>query len=121
MARAVGVLLAAFFVAQAPARDGPLRPSSGTGTIRGRVVAAANGDPVRNARVTLSSERDLPPVLTDREGRFAFVNIAADKYTVTASKAGFAKTIIGDGAAGAPAPLSLGNADGPGRAVRALA
>jgi len=111
MTRAVGVLLAAFFVAQAPTRDRPLRPSSGTGTIRGRVVAAANGDPVRNARVTLSSERDLPPVLTDREGRFAFVNIAADKYTVTASKAGFAKMIIGDGAPGASTPISLGNGE----------
>jgi hypothetical protein len=121
MTRAVGVLLAAFFVAQAPARDGPLRPSSGTGTVRGRVVAAANGDPVRNARVTLSSERDLPPVLTDREGRFAFVNIAADKYTVTASKAGFAKMIIGDGAAGASTPISLGNGDVVDDVVLALA
>jgi hypothetical protein len=112
MTRAVGVLLAAFFVAQVPPRDGAPRPTSGAGTIRGRVIAAANGDPVRNARVSLSSERDMPPVLTDLEGRFAFVNVAADDYTVTASKAGFAKSIVGDGARDAsPRPIHLGKGE----------
>src|ERR1700730_646760 len=110
MTRAVGALLAAFFVAQTPPRDGAPRLTTGTGTIRGRVVTAANGDSVRNARVSLSSGRNLSPGLTDRDGRFALLNIAADDYTVTASKAGYAKTIVGDGGRDASTqPIHLGS------------
>src|ERR1700730_12095661 len=39
--------------------------------IRGRVVAAHTGDPLRNARVIVKTTRDLPPLLTDADGRFS--------------------------------------------------
>ncbi len=81
MTRAAVVLLATAALfgpsRQLPPRDGAPQPTSGTGTIRGRVVTAANGDPVRNARVGLSAGRSLPPLLTDRDGRFLCVNIPA--------------------------------------------
>jgi len=56
MIRAVGVVLAAFLLAQPP-RDVPhSRTQTGTasGVIRGRVVAAATGDPIANAEVTVA-------------------------------------------------------------------
>jgi Carboxypeptidase regulatory-like domain len=84
MMRAVAVLFAAFLAAQ---------PSSLT-TIRGRVVAAATGDPIRNARVSVSTDRYVPPVLTDTAGRFTLVDVPGRKLSLTASKPGFAKASV---------------------------
>src|SRR5437763_1631042 len=71
-----------------PQRDAapPLTPALG-----GRVVAAATGDPIRNARVAVSTDRYVAPVLTDNAGRFTIVNLPARRLTLTASKPGFAK------------------------------
>ena len=52
MMRAVVVLLAAFLTAQ---------PASRTTTIHGRVVAAATGDPIRNARNGTFAIRGIAP------------------------------------------------------------
>jgi hypothetical protein len=75
----------------------------GTSAIRGRVVAAATHDPIRNARVVAAGERDSPPVLTDAEGCFAIVGLPAGEFRVTAGKAGFAPA-----AAGARTPGAAG-------------
>ena len=84
--------------AQQPARDVP-RPKpvdSGTGVIRGRVVAADSGLPLRNARVTLTSEDGpLPSVLTDDSGRFALGSLTAGAYVVIANKPGYATARFG--------------------------
>ncbi len=81
--------------AQAPPRD--LAPSKvRTGTIRGRVLAAADGSPIRKARVSLSAtDDDGDPVLTDEDGRFEFSALAAGHYSITAAKAGYATTAFG--------------------------
>src|SRR3954471_1113115 len=93
--------------AQSLARD--LRTSAaagaGTGVIRGRVVAATTHDPLRNARVLVTGDRDFPPVVTDAEGRFAIGNLPAGEFRVAASKAGFAAA-----AAGARGPGGRGRA-----------
>ena len=78
-------------------------PARGTGTIRGRVVAADTGQPLRRARVTLANllspftpaERTVPRTLTDDDGRFALINIAAGSYTVAASKSGYTSARFG--------------------------
>src|SRR5437899_5313900 len=90
MTRVVAVLLAAFFGAQVPTRDGALRPTSGGGITRGRVVADDSGDPLRNAIVTLEAAANVGPVLTDAEGRFTIEGAPHGLHTVSASKTGYA-------------------------------
>ncbi len=59
--------------------------------ITGRVVADSTGDPIRNARVTLLPGPQPPAVaLTDGEGRFS-VTAPAGRYSVVASKTGYAR------------------------------
>src|SRR5438093_3558005 len=94
MARAVGALLAALFIAQTAPRDAAPQSTTDSRTIRGRVVAAVTGDPIRNARVSVKASRDFPPVLTDGEGRFECSDLPKSDVTLTASKPGFARTSI---------------------------
>src|SRR5712691_3816112 len=110
MTRVAVVLFGAATLLSHPPRDAPpQRPA--TGTIRGRVVAEASGDPIRNARVSVTDDYERPPVLSDVDGRFAFLALPAGSFTVTAGKAGFAKTTFGaraPGAAGTPIRVAAG-------------
>src|SRR5438445_187844 len=94
MTRAVGAFLAALFIAQTPPRETAPRSTTDSRTIRGRVVAAVTGDPIRNARVSVKAGRDFPPVLTDGEGRFECFDLPQSEVTLTASKPGFARTSL---------------------------
>jgi hypothetical protein len=85
----VAVLSAALLFG--PQRDAALPP---TPALHGRVVAAATGDPIRNARVSVSTDRYVAPLLTDNAGRFAFVDLPNRTLTLTASKPGFAKASV---------------------------
>jgi len=65
--------------------------------VEGRVVSAT-GEAVSKASVTLSGSAgvDLPAISTDNQGRFAFEDVPAGRYTrLTAQKAGFATQIYG--------------------------
>src|SRR5918993_430722 len=63
---------------------------TGTGRIKGRLVAADSGNPVRRAQVRLSGADVLPKsVATDNEGRFEFKDLPAGAFTVNASKSGY--------------------------------
>ena len=62
--------------------------------IEGRVVAADTGDPLRNARVTVTSVREAAPALTDGDGRFSLSPPADGPCTLSVAKAGYAKTTI---------------------------
>jgi Carboxypeptidase regulatory-like domain len=90
-------------VAQAP-RENP-DTASATITIGGRVLEDQSGQPIRNARIALSPAPKLAPAvaLTDGEGRFALI-VPAGRYTVGASKTGFARR---DAPANESAPLEL--------------
>jgi hypothetical protein len=72
--------------------------------ITGHVVAGTSGDPIRNARVTLTPEPPQPPVvLTDGDGTFR-LTAPAGNYRVVASKAGYAR---GDARAAPGEPVEV--------------
>ena len=62
----------------------------GTAIIRGSIVAADTGTPIRRAQVRLSGQGVSGRVATtDERGRFEIKELPAGRYTVTASKGGF--------------------------------
>src|SRR5437016_1246737 len=81
---------------QLPPRDqtggaGTGDQAAGTAIIRGRVVSADNGTPVRRAQVRAQSGelRANRLVSTDAQGRFEFKDLPAGRWNLTASKAGY--------------------------------
>lgn len=76
-----------------PAR--PLRPGEtppkGTAVLKGQVLAAGTGAPVRRAQVRATSMegRGGGVTSTDAEGRYEIRELAAGRYNITAMKGGF--------------------------------
>ena len=63
---------------------------TGPGRIRGRIVAADSGAPVRRAQVRITgNELAMKTSLTDGEGRFEFRDLPAGRFTLTAQKPGY--------------------------------
>jgi protocatechuate 3,4-dioxygenase beta subunit len=76
----------------APPRDNARRNEEprGTAVIRGVVVAADTGGPIRRAQVRVSGQGDGSRLATtDAQGRFEVRDLPAGRYTVSASKGGF--------------------------------
>jgi protocatechuate 3,4-dioxygenase beta subunit len=92
-ALAFGVLLfPTTTFAQAPPRDrAAAEAPAGTARIRGQVVAADTGTPLRRAQVRASSTtiRLTRLTTTDAEGHYEFLNLPAGRYTITVTKAGY--------------------------------
>jgi hypothetical protein len=108
--RWLGLALAALLVpatatAQGPDRPGGVAPGQrtppramrpgeeapkGTAVLRGYVLAADTGAPIRRAQVRASApDADTRMTTTDEQGRFELKELAGGRYTVTASKGGF--------------------------------
>jgi len=86
---------------------------AGTAIIRGRVVTADTGTPVRRAQVRAQSGelRANRLVSTDAQGRFEFKDLPAGRWNLTASKAGFMTLRFGQRRAfeaGSPIEISEG-------------
>jgi hypothetical protein len=85
--------------AQGPVRDlrTPAPPPTGTGVIRGMVVADATGGAIRLAHVVVigALTGTLRVTSTDAEGRFAIASLAADRYVIAASKPPYLGAIAG--------------------------
>jgi protocatechuate 3,4-dioxygenase beta subunit len=69
---------------------GPRQPKTGTGRLRGRVLSAETGGPVRRAQVRISSQ-DIgsKSAMTDAEGRYEFRDLPAGRFNMSATKAGY--------------------------------
>ncbi len=75
---------------------GPQRQfKTGTGRIRGRVLAT-DGGPIRRAQVRISGSEVAPKAaLTDVDGRFEFRELPAGRFTLQATKSGFVSVQYG--------------------------
>jgi protocatechuate 3,4-dioxygenase beta subunit len=77
--------------------DGPIQipprgqaTKTGTGVIRGRVVAMDTGQAIRRAQVRLTgSELGMKTALTDGNGRYEFKELPAGRVNLSVSKGGF--------------------------------
>jgi protocatechuate 3,4-dioxygenase beta subunit len=66
-------------------------PVPGTATLRGHVLAADTGLPLRKAQVRImaSDIRENRLATTDADGRFEFTEVRAGRYTIQASKGSY--------------------------------
>jgi hypothetical protein len=74
-------------------------PAAATGVIAGRVVDASDGHPLPGVSVTMSGgppagRREPPRVLTDSQGRFIFVRLAAGNYRPDAQRVGYSQPAV---------------------------
>ena len=75
---------------------GPRTFKTGTGRLRGRVLASDGTGPIRRAQVRISGSEVAPKAaLTDAEGRFEFRELPAGRFTLQASKSGFVSVQYG--------------------------
>jgi len=92
VALATVILSAIALTAEAqPPRENPSASIPQTRTFSGRVLADETGDPIANARVSVSAAgTGAPVVLTDREGRFT-LTAPPSRVTVVANKSGYGR------------------------------
>ncbi|MGD9904620.1 MAG: carboxypeptidase regulatory-like domain-containing protein [Vicinamibacterales bacterium] len=88
-------------------------PPRGTAVLRGYVIAADTGAPIRRAQVRVSAPdaQDTRMTITDEQGRFEFTELVGGHYSVTASKGGFVTLQYGQrrpGERGTPVDLPAG-------------
>lgn len=94
---------------QQPPRDGRAA-AAGTGRIRGRVVAADSGQPIRKAiiRVVSPDTRTTRTSSTDPDGRYEIKDLPAGRYAVTATKGTYVNLSYGQRRPNEPGkPLQL--------------
>jgi hypothetical protein len=84
------------FFPQMPPRDNAA-PKTGKAVLRGRVVAADTGQPLRKAQVRIMSGelRENRMTTTDAEGRYEFKELPAGRYNVSASKGSYVQLQYG--------------------------
>jgi uncharacterized protein (DUF2141 family) len=84
--------------------------ATGTASISGAVRVAGTGQPARRARVTLNATEGggSRTAMTDDDGRYAFNELAAGRYTVSVSKTGHVGVTYGQTRPGRPGtPIQL--------------
>jgi uncharacterized protein (DUF2141 family) len=101
---ALGVLLAVPIAAQVRDAGRQTRPAASTASISGVVTGDAPDSRIRRAVVTLvgSDTPSTRSVVTDDDGRFAFLGLPEGRYTVVATKAAYLPSAYGATRPGRP-------------------
>jgi carboxypeptidase family protein len=94
------LVLGTVATAQVPVRDQPPTPRAGTGVIRGRVVRADTGEPLRRVQVRVdewsTGDRGGPAsTMTDAEGRYELTQLPAGRYQLKATRGGYVEVAYG--------------------------
>jgi hypothetical protein len=94
------ILASTVVAAQLPARDKPPAPRAGTGVIRGRVVRADTNEPLRRVQVRIdewsTGDQSGPAAtMTDAEGRYELMHLAAGRYQLKATRGGYVEVAYG--------------------------
>src|SRR6187431_1696486 len=91
---------------------GGKKAKTGTGKLRGRVVAADSGAVVRRAQVRISgTDIGVKTASTDGQGRYEFKDLPAGRFTLSVSKAGFVTVQYGQSRPFEPGrPIELADA-----------
>ena len=78
-------------VPQGPPRDNAQPAKAGTATLRGHVVAADSGQPLRKAQVRVFAPdlRENRMTTTEGDGKYEFKELPAGRYTVMAQKGSY--------------------------------
>jgi Carboxypeptidase regulatory-like domain len=90
--KAITHTLAALIFATAASAQQPPPAPTGSSVIRGRIVAADTGKPLRRARVSFGSiEFPGPPrsVTTNADGRYEMKNLAGGRYNISVDRSGY--------------------------------
>ncbi|MBC5799002.1 MAG: TonB-dependent receptor [Candidatus Eremiobacteraeota bacterium] len=72
------------------------------GNVNGQIVDATTGAPVANARITIAAPSGRQEATTDSKGRFSFLGVVVDTYTLSVEAQGYTPfsqsglTVIGD-------------------------
>lgn len=79
---------------ESPAKKGTQEKSSQllggtTGGLTGECVDSAGGVPIPNMRVVAISPSQIAETYSDLNGRYSFLSLAPDTYTIAAEKAGY--------------------------------
>jgi hypothetical protein len=94
-----------------PTRDPRAATAKGTGIIRGQVVDATSGAPIRRATVRLYGSVITPDstvgAVTDDDGRFEIRDLQAGKFTLSATKSGFVTGTAGQTRSSPPPTVEL--------------
>src|SRR5262249_40377347 len=93
-----------------PQRD--TRPVTASSVIRGRVIDASTGAPLRRAGVRIFSPeiRESRVAMTDAQGRYDFTDLPAGQFNLNVTKAGYIDIAYGQKAPSEPGkPLKLGD------------
>jgi Carboxypeptidase regulatory-like domain len=78
-------------ITQGPARD-RIPAQTGTAMIRGRILAADNGRPLRRARITLTAPElgtENRTTSTNPDGRYEIKDLPAGRYSMTVARSGY--------------------------------
>jgi protocatechuate 3,4-dioxygenase beta subunit len=117
MTRAVvvaSIVAASLALAGQQTRDGARPPVTGTAQIAGTVMTPDRAPvPVRRATIVLTGDRlaERLVAVTDDNGAFAFTSLPADRYALSASKAGYVPMNYGSkrpGGSGTPIAVAEG-------------
>lgn len=105
-----------------PARDRrPGESERGTAVIRGQVVAADTGAPLRRALVRAFGQGASGMAQTDAEGRFEIAQLPAGRYYISASRTGYVNVQFGQRAPNQPGtPIELADGQPVDKVIFAL-
>jgi len=93
-----------------PANANNAPPTPGTATLRGHVVGADSGQPLRKAQVRIfaSDIRESRLATTDADGRYEFKEVRAGRYTISVNKGSYVGLSYGqERPTDAPKPLQI--------------